>query len=159
MYPSAGTDSPAPSSTVSPTTTSAAGISVMSPARRTRQTARPASAERRRYAASPPHADTVETIVAVSTDTAMPMVSNQSVCRNVNMIFAASAQSSTFMTGSPRFAAKREKKPRCRRSVRRLSPCSARERSTSAADRPGEGPGGTVTPRPVMRGWVVVFAM
>lgn len=84
----------------------------------------------------PPYSDTVETMVAVSTETAMPIVSNQSVWRKVKIIFAARAQSSTFITGSPRFAAKREKKPRVLRSLRRFSPCSAREHATSSAERP-----------------------
>ena len=78
IKPSAGTRSPEPSSTVSPTTTSARRTLTVTPSLRTR-TGIPSPTERiRSNARSPPCSDTAETTVEIITATMMPAVSYQS---------------------------------------------------------------------------------
>ena len=135
-YPSAGICSPAPTSSISPTTISSIGISDILPSRRALKFAREHSSESRINADSPPRSDTVEINVARNTDIAIPTVSITSPPRKTNIRFTANAQRSIFITGSPRLEIKCAKKPFRGRTLRTLAPCSAREAATSADESP-----------------------
>ena len=102
--PSAGTRSPAWSSTRSPTTRSATGASSTPSCRRTRQDTFSASSWRRRKAVSLPYSDSVDTKVARKMAKAMPATSNQLKLRNKKMTLMARTMSRILMMGSPKLA-------------------------------------------------------
>ena len=103
ISPSAGITSPASKITTSPTTTSSMGICVASPSRMTRQRVPRDRSSRRSNADCEPYSDAVEIKVASNTETAIPMLSTQSVWRKVSIRFKISAPINILITGSPRF--------------------------------------------------------
>ena len=100
--PSAGTRSPAWSSTMSPTTTSATGSACSPSRRRTRQVSLAASSCSLLNADSLPYSDSVDTKVAKKMAMAMPADSYQSKWWNKKIRLTARATSSTLMMGSPK---------------------------------------------------------